>query len=274
MQAVLQVVHRVRHVVGPVHDLSLQAGAPLRRSVTDPAEHLTVVGVVTELLGTLRSLLPGQARRRELRGRSPGLAGHPTRAGGPGVFDRRVQRGARKVQARPGDLGLQPGQQPQALRVPLEPATAGGELRENDLPVVAKRRVPQIVCQAGGVDQVRIAAEGRAELTPDLRALQRVGEPGAREVVRAHFDDLRLGGQAPQGRRVQHPGPVTYERPPLVARRGLCPLRRLGHPAVGRVGVVARMPAHLLSLPPAVSSTTARPASSLATGTRNGEQDT
>ena len=36
----------------------------------------------------------------------------------------------------------------------------------------------------------------------------------------------------------------------------------------------ARVLPHLLSLPPAVSSTTARPASSRATGTRNGEQDT
>ena len=36
----------------------------------------------------------------------------------------------------------------------------------------------------------------------------------------------------------------------------------------------ARVLPHLLSLPPALSSTTARPASSRATGTRNGEQDT
>ena len=131
--------------------------------------------------------------------------------------------------------------------------------------------MPQVVGQARGVHQVGITAEGLAQLPPDLRALQRVGEPGAREVARPDLDDLRLGGEAPQRGGMQHPGPVPHERPPL---EGLRPLRRLGHPAGGRVGVVARVLPHLLSLPPAFSSTTARPASSLATGTRNGEQDT
>jgi hypothetical protein len=36
---------------------------------------------------------------------------------------------------------------------------------------MAKRRVSQIMRQTGGVDQVRVAAEGRTELAADLRAL-------------------------------------------------------------------------------------------------------
>ena len=131
--------------------------------------------------------------------------------------------------------------------------------------------VPEVVGQARGVDQVGIAPEHGPELAPDLRAFQGVGQPGPREIARADLDHLRLGRQPAQRRAVQHPGAVPLERAaPGVAS----PLGRLSYPPGRRVSVVAAPARHRLSLPPAVSATAARPASSRATGTRNGEQET
>ena len=86
--------------------------------------------------------------------------------------------------------------------------------------------------QAGGVDQVGVAAERRAELPADLRALQRVGEPGAREVARARPRPPGSWRPAGAARRCAAPGPGP-------ARTG--PRRRLGsspapRPACGRLG--------------------------------------
>jgi hypothetical protein len=54
-------------------------------------------------------------------------------------------------------------------------------------------RVPDVVGKAGRVDEIRVAAERLAEFAADLRALERVGEPGSRKVVLAGYYDLRLG---------------------------------------------------------------------------------
>ncbi len=80
------------------------------------------------------------------------------------------------------------------------------------LAVVAERRVAEVVGQGGGLDQVGVAAQRRAELAGDLRHLEGVGEPGAGEVVLPRRDHLGLGRQAAQRRRVQDPGPVALER--------------------------------------------------------------
>ena len=77
---------------------------------------------------------------------------------------------------------------------------------------MTERRVAEVVRKACRVDQVGIAAEGRAELAADLRALQRVGEPCAREIGPPYLDDLGLGGEPAQRGTVQHPGPVPLER--------------------------------------------------------------
>src|SRR5258708_14816609 len=108
-------------------------------------------------------------------------------------------------------------------------------------------------------------------------------QPRAREVGLADLDHLRLGGQPAQRRTVQHAGPVPLERAALLARGaldrlGLEPRRRVpvvpGGPAGAGFAPAFAASGHLLSLPPASSKATARPASSLATGTRNGEQET
>ena len=80
------------------------------------------------------------------------------------------------------------------------------------LAVVAERRVAEVVGQAGGLDQVGVAAERRREVAPDLGHLEGVGEPVADEVVARRADHLGLGGQPAQRGGVHDPGPVALER--------------------------------------------------------------
>jgi hypothetical protein len=77
----------------------------------------------------------------------------------------------------------------------------------------------EVVGQAGGVHQVGVAPQRRAQLTADLRALQRVGQAGARDRARpvgaraAGLDHLGLAGQPPERAGVQHARPVAGEGP-------------------------------------------------------------
>src|SRR5262249_58708802 len=185
-----------------------------------PAIRCGVVGVIPELRWLRRS--------QELRG-------------APRVLDRSVERRPGQVEASPGYLRLQRGEQARALRIALDPAAASGEQRQGQLYVVPERRVSQAVGQARGVHQVRVTPELGPELPPDLRALQRVGEPGPREVARAHLDHLGLCGEPAQRGGVQHPGPVADEGPAAVFRRRVLPplLRR---PPRGRRGALAPPP--------------------------------
>ena len=138
------------------------------------------------------------------------------------------------------------------------------QLVEGELAVMAERAMADVVREAGRIDQIGVAAQLATQLPADLRAFERVSQPGAREVGRACRDDLGLGRQPAQRGAVQHAGTVPLE----VAAPG--PLGWLGHPA-GRGAFVVLAP-HLLSEPPPASA--ARPASRRAIGTRNGEQDT
>jgi len=150
VQAIFEVVHRIRHVVGPVHDLRLQAGAAARRAGPDPLEHGDV-----RLVGAVLARAGADDR----------------------VLECRVEGGAGEVEAGVRDLGFQPGEQPERLGVALEAAAgkrAAGvsERRQRRLPVVPERRVAEVVRQARRVHQVGVAAERRAEFPADLRALQ------------------------------------------------------------------------------------------------------
>ena len=161
--------------------------------------------------------------------------------------------------------------------------------------------------QAGGVHQVGIAAEARAELAADLRALERVGQPGAREVAgagpttcvfaaslrsaelcstraRSRWNSVRpgrLGGSAAQ--RSASPGlyvtPLVSPTTPTFesGREQAKPADRVKARAGGRGRAGGPPPVAVgagqrVSLP--TLATAARPASRRATGTRNGEQDT
>ncbi len=189
-------------------------------------------------------------RNQSKTGRSSGVdteLGHVrplgVAAARPGVLGGRVEGGAGEVEAdadqgagRAVDesFGLQPGQQPQRLRVALEAAAGRGDLVEHLLAVVPERRVAQVVGEAGRLDEVGVAAQGRAQLPADLGALQGVGEPGAGAGVPglragAGRDDLCLAGEPPQRGGVQDARAVPLERGAAGA------LVRLGRPALGVV---------------------------------------
>ena len=84
---------------------------------------------------------------------------------------------------RPSHLGLEPGEDPQRLRVALEPAARGAELVQRALAVVPERRVPDVVGQPGGVDDVGVGAQLLGDAAADLRDLQRVRQPGPRDAA-------------------------------------------------------------------------------------------
>ncbi|CAM5654167.1 hypothetical protein SHIRM173S_10100 [Streptomyces hirsutus] len=63
-------------------------------------------------------------------------------------------------------LGLDAGEQAQRLGVALEAAAVLGELVQRLFAVVAEGRVAQVVREAGGLHQVRVAAEGGTDSRP------------------------------------------------------------------------------------------------------------
>ena len=80
-------------------------------------------------------------------------------SGGPRVLARRVEARAREVEpvAAAGvveHLGLEARHDAQGLRVALEAADVGGPVVERPLAVVPERRMPEVVAQARGVDDV------------------------------------------------------------------------------------------------------------------------
>ncbi len=156
---VLHVVHRVGHVVGPVHHLRLQARPLGGHAAAHPLRQLAVVFVEAELA--------------------------PARTAEPRILRDGVQAGPGQVQPDAAALGvkhfgLDAGQDPEVLGVALEPAAGGGELVEGTLTVVAVRRVTDVVGQPGHVDQVGIAAQRHGHSPADLGDLQRMRQPGAR----------------------------------------------------------------------------------------------
>ena len=126
MQTIFHVVDGICHVVGPIHDLGLQARAAGRRAGPDPLERGRIGGV--------GAVLPG-----------PGPDG--------GVLQRGVERRPRQVEPGAGYFRLQAGEQAQRLGVALEAAAgqgAGGgrERGERRLPVMPERRVAEVMRQA------------------------------------------------------------------------------------------------------------------------------
>ncbi len=203
--AVLDVVDGVGDVVGQVHDLRLDAGLADRRGRAHPVERRTVVVVHAELPDR-----PWQA---------VGVAtgGNRRLVDRPRVLRGGVEHAAGQVEAEAAAvgverLGLQPGEQPERLRVALEATDVRGQLGQRALAVVPERRVAEVVREAGRLDQVGVAADGHGDVASDLGDLEGVGEAVAGEVVGRRADHLGLGGQATQCRGVHDAGPVTLER--------------------------------------------------------------
>nr|BFE75779.1 hypothetical protein GCM10020092_090800 [Actinoplanes digitatis] len=165
--------------------------SPSRRRLADPVEDRAVVVVHPELA----------------------LAGAPR----PGVLTARVERGPGQVEAGAVDLGLQPGEYPQGLRVALEAAAGLRGRVQGRLAVVPERRVADVVREARHVHHVGVTAQPGAHLAGDLRDLERVRQPRTQKVVRPGRVHLGLGGEPAEPGRVQHPGPVALELGAAVA---------------------------------------------------------
>src|SRR5690606_25745286 len=153
--------------------------------------------------------LAGRARAQPVEDRSvvlvdaelvrrPTVGAQRRLARAPRVLDARVEARAREVEpvraaVAVDDLGLQPREEPQRLRVALEPADVHREVRERALAVVAERGVPEVVREARGVDDVRVAPERLADLAAHLRYLERVRESRAHAFVAARTEHMLLG---------------------------------------------------------------------------------
>ena len=147
------------------------------------------------------------------------------------------------------DLGLEPGQDPERLRVALEPADVLGPVVEGALAVVAERRVAEVMAEAGGVDDVGRQPQRCREFATDLGHLERVRQAVAGEVGGARgAQHLRLGGEPAQRRGVQHPRAIAGE---VVALRAVA----LGGEARGVRVVVAVGPPGRDPRPPPSAAT-------------------
>src|SRR5699024_11868441 len=84
----------------------------------------------------------------------------------PGVLRQGVEAGPGQVESGRtpvvgDDLRFDPGDQAQRLRIAFETADVLAQGVADRLPVVAERRVAEVVGQAGGVDDVRRSEERR-----------------------------------------------------------------------------------------------------------------
>ncbi len=218
VQAVLDVVHRVRHVVRPVHHLGLEARARAGGALADPVEDGPVVPIDAELAGR------GVGGVRSAR---PGVLGGRVQ-GGPGEVEADARHLARRVASHEA-LRFDAGEESQGLRVALEAAAVVGEFVEGLFAVVAEGGMAQVVGEAGRLHEVRVAAQGRAQLPAHLGALQGVGQAGAGAGVPglaagAGGDHLGLAREAAQGGGVEYAGAVALEGGAAGAFVGLgCP---------------------------------------------------
>ena len=191
VHGILEVMHRVGHVVGPVHDLLLDARLLPGGVGAEPREDGEVIVIGAEL-----------AHARLPR---------------PGVLARSIEGGPTEVEADTlvglgiHDLGLESTEHAEGLGIALEAPDPLREAIELGLTVVAIGRMPQIMGEAGHLDQVGIAPQGRTELAADLGDLQGVGQARAREVRDSRDHDLGLSREAAQRRRVQHACTIPRE---------------------------------------------------------------
>ena len=133
-------------------------------------------------------------------------------------------------------LRLEPREQTQRLGVALEASDVSSDRVERALAVEPERRVPEVVRERRGVDDVGIAAERGPELPADLGDLERMRQPVADEVVAVGRDDLGLGREPAQRGRVDDASAVARELLPVRPFQG----RILGDPAFAVRRVVGR----------------------------------
>lgn len=120
-----------------------------------------------------------------------------------------------------GGVRFQPTKQPQRLAVALKPATGCHQTVQRDLSGMTKRRVPQIVGESDGFDQLKtrkqrlllrmLLPQPQHQPPPDLGDLHRVGEAGAVEIVLVNTVDLGFCLQPPERGGMDDAGAVPLK---------------------------------------------------------------
>src|SRR5258708_4336458 len=87
---------------------------------------------------------------------------------------------------------------PERLKVMLEPAERPHALVQGILTRMSERRVPQVVRQRDGLDQVLVDLQAAGGRACDLRNFQRVRQAGPEQVAFMVDEYLRLVLQAPE----------------------------------------------------------------------------
>ncbi len=141
------------------------------------------------------------------------------------VFEQAIEGGACQVQAGIFQkFHFQLIERPQILRIALVPPGihALQTLVQCPFPHVAKGGMPDVVRQADGFHQIRVALEPQRDALGDLRDFQRMRQASAKEGIVHDPEDLRLALQAPERRAVNDARPIDLEgaTPIVLFRRG------------------------------------------------------
>src|SRR6056300_580763 len=127
---VLEVMHRIGHVIGEVHDLGFNGEPAMRKSLPSPLKDILIIGIHAKLCPTT--------------GVNFGSLG------APGVLNAREQ--ARSGQVQPARntggvnrFGLEPHEQAKGLRVSLKTTTLRCPLRQRFFTVVTKGGMTQVM---------------------------------------------------------------------------------------------------------------------------------
>ena len=117
-----------------------------------------------------------------------------------------------EIQARiVGRASFEGLQHAKGLTIVLEAAVILHQLGHHPFAGVAERRVPEIVAEHQGLDQLFIKSEDPGGGASDLCAFEAVGEAGPVVVTLVVHEHLRLVLEAPEGRGVDDPIAVALE---------------------------------------------------------------
>ncbi len=259
---VVQVVHRIRNIVGDIHDRTLERLLilPDRRKRREHVRHLLdLSGIGGELHRSLADIVAdpaGHPRRR----RRPIARPFPVL---PRILEHRSSNRTREIEtARRRLAAVEGGENPKRLRVPLESVIEAQHRPRHPveflLAEVAERRVPQIVGGRGRRHDNRITPAEAADRIPgrfvgvDQRDRDRPGHRGDLERVSQPVvddgagpglrDDLGDRGQA--GEERGEPDPFDIDAELVLSWAGL-----LGDIAIAAPGQVKSLAFHELRLP-------------------------
>ena len=179
---IFDVVHRVRDVIGKIHDLSFQTTRPWSYALTHPFKSWAII-VVYRILP--QGFFP--VRTFALR---------------PGVLANRIKGCAREIQASgaflSNNLRLKARDDSQCLRIPFKASDFSRKFIECAFTIVSKWRMPEVVGKTCGIDNIGVGSQFLPQLASHLRNLKGVSQARAHEIVRGWPQDLRFFTQTSQ----------------------------------------------------------------------------